>query len=104
MKRVAPLNIAHRGGAGLWPENTLAAFENAARMGCDGAELDVQLTRDGRLAVFHDYALSPVLCRDEKGKWLRRPFSLIRDLKAAEIERYDVGRPKPRTLYAQAHQ
>ena len=43
-----PWNIAHRGGAGLRPENTLAAFAHAIALGADGAELDVQLTRDGR--------------------------------------------------------
>ena len=35
------LNIAHRGGAALRSENTLAAFRNAIALGCDGAELDV---------------------------------------------------------------
>jgi glycerophosphoryl diester phosphodiesterase len=57
-----PLNIAHRGGAGLWPENTLLAFTEAARAGFDGAELDVQLLRDGKLAVFHDF-------RVKRGLW-----------------------------------
>ncbi|MEE3080725.1 MAG: glycerophosphodiester phosphodiesterase family protein, partial [Pseudomonadota bacterium] len=32
--------IAHRGGASLWPENTLMAFDQALRLGCDGLELD----------------------------------------------------------------
>ncbi len=59
-----PLNIAHRGGAGLRPENTLAAFENAMALKCDGAELDVQLTRDGKLAVVHDFLLDEKLVRD----------------------------------------
>jgi glycerophosphoryl diester phosphodiesterase len=52
-----PLIIAHRGGAGPWPENTLLVFSAAARTGYDGAELDVQLTRDEKLAVFHDFRL-----------------------------------------------
>ena len=39
-----PWNIAHRGGAQLMPENTLAAFADALARGCDGVELDVQLT------------------------------------------------------------
>lgn len=50
---------AHRGlhdKAGGVPENSLAAFRRAARAGC-GAELDVHLTRDGRLAVIHDDSL-----------------------------------------------
>ena len=37
-----PLNIAHRGGANLWPENTLEAFDNAINVGVDGIECDIQ--------------------------------------------------------------
>ena len=99
-----PLNIAHRGGAKLWPENTLFAFEQAAAAGFDGAELDVQLSRDGKLVVFHDFHLKPELCRHPDGHWLaRREQRLIRDLSAFEIQEFDVGRIKPRTLYAQRH-
>lgn len=48
------LVIAHRGASGYEPENTLSAFERAYRMGADGIELDVQLTRDNHLVVVHD--------------------------------------------------
>jgi glycerophosphoryl diester phosphodiesterase len=101
---IGPLNIAHRGGAGLWPENTLFAFVSAAKAGFDGAELDVQLSRDGRTVVFHDFRLKPVLCRDASGRWLRGGrLPLIRDLSFSELQAYDVGRPKPRSLYALRH-
>lgn len=49
-----PWLIAHRGGARLAPENTLPAFELAARLGADAFELDVHLTADGEVVVFHD--------------------------------------------------
>ncbi len=50
-----PLLIAHRGGAGLAPENTLEAFTNAVeRWGADILEMDVQSTRDGEIVVIHD--------------------------------------------------
>jgi glycerophosphoryl diester phosphodiesterase len=48
------LVIAHRGGAGLWPENTLYGFERAAALGVDVIETDVRATRDGELVIFHD--------------------------------------------------
>lgn len=51
---------AHRGASGYAPENSLRAFELAADMGADGVELDVQLTKDGKLVVFHDETLGRV--------------------------------------------
>jgi glycerophosphoryl diester phosphodiesterase len=54
---VAPLFAAHRGGALLWPENSLLAFRNALALGADYLELDVHLTRDGEVVVIHDPTL-----------------------------------------------
>jgi glycerophosphoryl diester phosphodiesterase len=48
------LTIAHRGASADFPENTVAAFEEALRQGADGIELDVQLSRDGIALVHHD--------------------------------------------------
>ncbi|MCE5263392.1 MAG: glycerophosphodiester phosphodiesterase [Deltaproteobacteria bacterium] len=48
------LKIAHRGYSARYPENTLLAFENAVAAGADVIELDVHLSRDGRLVVIHD--------------------------------------------------
>jgi glycerophosphoryl diester phosphodiesterase len=99
-----PLNIAHRGGAKLWPENTIFAFEQSAEAGFDGAELDVQLSRDGKPVVFHDFHLKPEICRHPDGRWLARgERRLIKDLAYADLRQFDVGRIKPRTLYAQRH-
>ena len=49
--------VAHRGGAALAPENTLAAFQNALTFGVDAVEMDVHLTQDGEVVVFHDNVL-----------------------------------------------
>jgi glycerophosphoryl diester phosphodiesterase len=51
---VGVLNIGHRGGAGLEPENTLRSFRRATAAGSDAVELDLRLTRDERLVVLHD--------------------------------------------------
>src|SRR2546426_6188778 len=48
---------AHRGGARLWPENSLRAFRESLALGADLVELDVHLTADGALAVIHDATL-----------------------------------------------
>ncbi|MFI5375033.1 MAG: glycerophosphodiester phosphodiesterase [Candidatus Rokuibacteriota bacterium] len=54
---IAPLFAAHRGGAALWPENSLLAFGNALALGVDYLELDVHLSRDGQVMVIHDATL-----------------------------------------------
>src|SRR5262249_33847703 len=53
----ASLIAAHRGGALLWPENSLLAFRNAIDMGADFVEFDVHLSRDGEVIVIHDPTL-----------------------------------------------
>jgi glycerophosphoryl diester phosphodiesterase len=49
-----PWLVAHRGGAALAPENSFPAFERAAALGADAFELDVRLSSDGAVVVFHD--------------------------------------------------
>jgi glycerophosphoryl diester phosphodiesterase len=54
---MAPRYVVHRGGAALWPENSLLAFRNALTLGARLLELDVHLTADGEVAVIHDATL-----------------------------------------------
>jgi glycerophosphoryl diester phosphodiesterase len=96
------LNIAHRGGAGLRPENTLAAFRHAIALGCDGAELDVQLSADGIVIVHHDFRLNPSLTR-QSGVWLAGETARIRDLSFAGMQAFDLGRPDPASDYGKMH-
>ncbi|MBV9330591.1 MAG: hypothetical protein JOZ55_03460 [Alphaproteobacteria bacterium] len=96
------LNIAHRGGAGLRPENTLAAFRWAIELGADGAELDVQLTAGGEVVVFHDFRLAPDFCA-RAGEWVSPPGPRIKDLGLAELQSYEVGRARPGSRYAAEH-
>ena len=49
-----PAVLAHAGGALLWPDNTLLAFDGAVRLGADVLELDVHETTDGEFVVIHD--------------------------------------------------
>ena len=57
---VVPMAIAHRGGAGLAPENTMAAFERSVALGIRHVETDVRATRDRGLALLHDARLHRV--------------------------------------------
>ncbi len=76
-----PWLVAHRGGAGLAPENTLPAFDLAARLGADAFELDVHLTADGEVVVFHD---------DETSRLTGQPGT-IEARTLAQVERLDAG-------------
>jgi glycerophosphoryl diester phosphodiesterase len=96
------LNIAHRGGAALKPENTMSAFSAAIARGCDGAELDVQLSADGVVVVHHDYRLNPAITR-HAGGWLSGQTPAIKDLSYAALQAYDIGRVDPNSEYARAH-
>jgi glycerophosphoryl diester phosphodiesterase len=58
--RPGPLAIAHRGGAGLAPENTLDAFRRSYALGLRYLETDVRLTADHELVAFHDARLERV--------------------------------------------
>jgi len=49
-----PLVIAHQGGDGLWPGDTMFAFEHAAALGVDVLEMDLHITEDGVLVLNHD--------------------------------------------------
>lgn len=48
------VNVAHRGGAAYWPENTLEAFRNTESTGATAVELDARTTKDGVQVVHHD--------------------------------------------------
>jgi glycerophosphoryl diester phosphodiesterase len=52
-----PRIAAHRGGAAIWPENSLLAFRSATALGVDVLELDLHLTADGQVVVIHDPTL-----------------------------------------------
>ena len=46
--------FAHRGFSGLYPENTMLAFQKAIEAGADGIELDIHCSSDGKLVIIHD--------------------------------------------------
>nr|WP_279343609.1 glycerophosphodiester phosphodiesterase [Variovorax terrae] len=91
---------AHRGGRGLAPENTLAAFEHALEIGVTTLELDVGITVDGVAVVSHDPYLNPAITRDASGQWLAAKGPLIKSLTLAQLQTYDVGRINPASPYA----
>lgn len=75
------LIMAHRGGQGLWPPNTLFAFERAVSLGVDVLEMDIHKTTDGALVVRHD----PTVESTTDG------YGYIRDYKHSELKKLDAG-------------
>lgn len=91
---------AHRGGRGLMPENTLAAFANALSIGVNTLELDTGVTKDGVVVVSHNQRLDGAITRDHKKEWLAENAPLIHDLTYEELAKYDVGRINPTSKLA----
>lgn len=89
MERASPGVVAHRGGALLWPENSLMAVRGALALGIDGVEIDVHQTKDGQVLVLHD----PDLERTTTG------LGPVRELTAEKARRFVVrgteGEPVP---------
>ncbi len=71
----------HRGYSGLYPENTMLAFEKATKTGADGIEMDVHLTKDGHVVVFHDERLERIT--DGTG--------FLRDYTLKELKKLDAS-------------
>ena len=74
------LVFAHRGGGGLYPENTLEAFRYSAKIGVDVLELDVHSTSDGALVVMHDGSVDRTT--DGSGKISEMTLEAVKKLDA----------------------
>ncbi len=75
--KTPPWIIAHRGARDEAPENTVAAFERALTYPIDGIELDVQMSRDGHIIIYHDWTMQRL------GGRKRYLFNLNREALAA---------------------
>lgn len=94
---------SHRGGRGLWPENSLTAFAGSLALGVSVLELDTRLTADDVVVIHHDARLNPELTRGPDGTWINAPTPLIRDLSAAALAAYDVGRADPASRHVRRY-
>jgi glycerophosphoryl diester phosphodiesterase len=76
-----PIVLAHRGGSSIAPENTMAAFSKSAGLGVHGFEIDIRLTKDEEILVFHDEYLDRTT--DGAGR--------VADLTYKELLEFDLG-------------
>ncbi|MEQ1529917.1 MAG: glycerophosphodiester phosphodiesterase family protein [Methylococcales bacterium] len=83
------LNIAHRGARAYAPENTLAAFAKAKQFGCQMLELDVRMSKDGVVVVYHDEHLQR--CTDVAKQFPDRAEAKLAEFTYAELLCLDAG-------------
>ena len=90
-----PFSIeGHRGARGWIPENTIPSFKKALELGADTLELDVVVTKDGKLVVSHEPWFSSVISLDKDGQPIQAAkqrenniFKMMYD----EVKLFDVG-------------
>lgn len=76
-----PLVLAHRGGLGLAPEHSMVALDNSYKLGVDGFEIDLRLTKDEEIVLFHDDSID----RTSDG------IGLIKDYTLEELKKFNFG-------------
>ena len=75
------LLIAHQGGDGVWPGDTMFAFEKAVEIGADVLEMDAHITKDSRIVLMHD----------EKVDRTTDGTGLIEDMTLDELKQLDAA-------------
>ena len=84
---------AHRGGAGLMPENTIPAMQNALDLGVNTLEFDLHLSQDGQVVVSHDNYFHPRYSTRPDGTLIQEedPKEYLYTMPYDSIAKYDVG-------------
>ena len=84
---------AHRGGAGLYPENTKSAMKNALDLDVNTLEFDLQLSQDGQVVVSHDNYFHPRYATRPDGTLIQEedPKEYLYLMPYDSIVKYDVG-------------
>ena len=88
--------FAHRGWCGVYPENTMLAFEKAIELGVDGIELDVHMTKDNQLVIIHDETVNRTC--DGTGRVKDMTVEELKKLDASSIFRGKYGKCEIPTL------
>ena len=83
----------HRGFRGLFPENTLTAFKEAAKAGADYIELDVIISKDLQVVVSHEPWFNPNTCSNPDGTNVtKHKKENLHQFNYSEIKKYDCGK------------
>lgn len=85
----------HRGGRDARPENTLVSFAYGMEMGETTLEMDMQMTKDGRIVISHNPFMNPNLAKGPDGKYVKAGQFDIRTMTLAEVKQFDIGTMNP---------
>ena len=77
-----PMRFAHTGVTQFAPENTLEAFQKAAELGCEGIELDINVSGDGEIIVTHNSNMGYMTFEEHTER--------LKDMTAEQIKRFDI--------------
>lgn len=77
-----PMRFAHTGVTQFAPENTLEAFQKAAELGCEGIELDIQISGDGEIIVTHNDTMGYMTFERHRDR--------LREMTAEQIKAFDI--------------
>ena len=87
---------AHRGGRDARAENTLYAFAYAMELGVTTLEMDMQLTKDGRLVISHNPVMNWMLAKGPDGQYAPKQGAPdIRTMTLVDVQQYDLGVMNP---------
>jgi glycerophosphoryl diester phosphodiesterase len=91
------LQIGHRGTRGLMPENTIPAMIKAIQVGANTIEVDVHITKDGKVVIYHDDSFNPEYTLMPDGSEItqqdRKKFTFYQ-MDYASIRRFIIGSKK----------
>ena len=86
---------AHRGGRDARPENTLISFAYAMEMGATTLEMDMQMTKDGRIVISHNPVMNPNIAKGPDGQYVKAGMYDIRTMNLADVKKFDIGTMNP---------
>jgi glycerophosphoryl diester phosphodiesterase len=91
--RPATIVIAHMGGDGVWPGDTLYAFDQAVNLGVDALDMDAHITLDGQIVLIHDESVNRTT--DGSGQMGQMTLAELKQLDAAYKWSPDDGKTFP---------
>lgn len=92
MKPVVKIH-GHRGARGLFPENTITSFIEAVKLGVDGIELDLVISKDLKVVVSHEPWMNHLFCSKPNSKSIKKNELInLYNLNYSQIKKYDCGK------------